>query len=301
MFDSFDLGAGMGGDYSLSDGAGAGGYDTSGLGEWADYSAGLPASDWSAQADNPLSVGGEGILAQTEPGYSTRGLGAWAGGGGGGGEAAPEKSVLGAVGKALGFLDSKGNFDLTDPKTIDKMIKLGLGGMGIYGSIKGNRDTKQQQRDFLQQQLLQQQKQTWTPQQAQWANSFFQTAAPNVAPRRAGEGGIQSIIPSRGYAEGGPIEGEEMMMEEAPSGALGLIEGPGDGQSDSIDAKVTRGEYILDADLVSAIGNGSNEAGAEILDKWKEFIRDHKRSASKEDIPPPTKDLNEYFPKGALE
>jgi hypothetical protein len=71
-----------------------------------------------------------------------------------------------------------------------------------------------------------------------------------------------------------------------------LLQGPGDGVSDSIPAvidqgmagggqpaKVARGEYIIDARTVAALGNGSTDAGAERLDKMrKNILRDDRKA-----------------------
>ena len=58
-----------------------------------------------------------------------------------------------------------------------------------------------------------------------------------------------------------------------------FLQGPGDGRSDSIDARVADGEYIVPADVVSAIGNGSSAAGARAIDsmvgKTRKTYRSH--------------------------
>ena len=51
--------------------------------------------------------------------------------------------------------------------------------------------------------------------------------------------------------------------------------GHGDGTSDDIDAKLSGGEYVMDAGTVAMLGNGSNEAGARALDKLRERVRQH--------------------------
>jgi len=76
------------------------------------------------------------------------------------------------------------------------------------------------------------------------------------------------------------------------------VHGPGDGQSDDIPAMLADGEYVIDADTVAQIGNGSTKAGAAALDKFRENIRAHKRSAPVHKIPPKTKALTSYL-KGA--
>lgn len=83
----------------------------------------------------------------------------------------------------------------------------------------------------------------------------------------------------------------------AGGGIGGLLNGPGDGVSDSIPAvidgnmagggqpaQVARGEYIMDARTVAALGNGSTDAGAERLDKMREnILRDDKKTGVGED------------------
>lgn len=51
--------------------------------------------------------------------------------------------------------------------------------------------------------------------------------------------------------------------------------GAGDGTSDDIDAKLSGGEYVMDAGTVSMLGNGSNEAGARALDQLRQRVRQH--------------------------
>jgi YD repeat-containing protein len=76
------------------------------------------------------------------------------------------------------------------------------------------------------------------------------------------------------------------------------VHGAGDGQSDDIPAMLADGEYVFDSEIVAQIGNGSTKAGAEALDRFRENIRAHKRSAPVNKIPPKTKALTSYL-KGA--
>jgi hypothetical protein len=73
------------------------------------------------------------------------------------------------------------------------------------------------------------------------------------------------------------------------------VNGTGDGQSDDIPAWLADGEYVMDAELVSMLGNGSNKAGAKVLDKFREEIRAHKRSAPLGKIPPKAKSPLNYL------
>jgi hypothetical protein len=96
-----------------------------------------------------------------------------------------------------------------------------------------------------------------------------------------------------GYAAGGGVEGHNPKFITGKTGYY--VRGEGDGQSDSIPAMLADGEYVFDADTVAALGNGSNEAGARVLDKMRENLRKHKRSAKHGEIPPPAKSPLAYM------
>jgi len=94
-----------------------------------------------------------------------------------------------------------------------------------------------------------------------------------------------------GKAEGGSIEGHN--PEFYSEGGLSSIEnryveGDGDGTSDSVPAMLANGEFVIPADVVSKIGNGSNEAGAGVLDQFLVEIRKHAHSNG-EKLPPESK------------
>jgi|TARA_R100001460_G_scaffold15516_1_gene34189 hypothetical protein len=91
---------------------------------------------------------------------------------------------------------------------------------------------------------------------------------------------------------------------DAKQGLPGLIEGEGDGMSDSIDAelvekrgsedgqkqplRVANNEYVIAADVVSDIGNGSTDAGADKLDKLMKEVRKARHGTDKQ---PPEKNM----------
>ena len=77
-----------------------------------------------------------------------------------------------------------------------------------------------------------------------------------------------------------------------------LVQGPGGGQDDNVHARLSPGEYIMDADAVSALGDGNNDAGAAKLDQMRENIRAHKRSAPPSKIPPKAKGALSYLNGG---
>lgn len=57
------------------------------------------------------------------------------------------------------------------------------------------------------------------------------------------------------------------------------VKGGGTGTSDSIPAVLSDGEYVIDAQTVSMLGDGSSDAGAAKLDKMRKEIRKHKGKA----------------------
>ena len=75
------------------------------------------------------------------------------------------------------------------------------------------------------------------------------------------------------------------------------VDHDGPGQEDDVSANLSGGEYVWDADTVSALGDGNNAAGAAALDAAREQIRAHKRSAPVTDIPPPALSPLDYLRK----
>ena len=91
-------------------------------------------------------------------------------------------------------------------------------------------------------------------------------------------------------------DGGNVHIPQFKTGTTGhFVEGAGDGQSDDIPAMLADGEYVFDADTVAALGNGSSKAGALQLDKMRQAIRKHKRSAPNDKIPPKAKSPLEYL------
>jgi len=108
------------------------------------------------------------------------------------------------------------------------------------------------------------------------------------------------VIPSdmlQGMAHGGlPMQMNQPMAEGRNDYRAGSrVTGAGDGQSDDIPAMLADGEYVFDADTVAQLGNGSTKAGSDLLDKFREELRSHKRSAPVNKIPPPSKSPLAYL------
>jgi len=81
----------------------------------------------------------------------------------------------------------------------------------------------------------------------------------------------------------------------------GLIDGPGDGMSDNVPGMIgdqqrvatSQGEYIIPADAVSGLGNGSTDAGAGALDGMVAGIREARTGT---DIQPEAIIPEEFMP-----
>ena len=76
----------------------------------------------------------------------------------------------------------------------------------------------------------------------------------------------------------------------AAGGNPRLLKGPGDGMSDNIPANIggrqparlADGEFVVPADVVSGLGNGSTEAGAKQLYKMLDKVRSARTGTKKQ-------------------
>lgn len=110
-----------------------------------------------------------------------------------------------------------------------------------------------------------------------------------------------------GYAQGNDArQGQYAQLNQstAPafaSGGLNMIaqrfaRGAGSGRADTIDAKLSDGEYVFDAETTALLGDGSSEEGARRLDQMRAAIRAHKGKAlSKGKISPDAKSPLAYL------
>lgn len=88
---------------------------------------------------------------------------------------------------------------------------------------------------------------------------------------RYGYGPEQSFY---GYVPQNPANTSKAYTGYAEGGFA--VQGPGDGREDKIPAMLSDGEYVIDAETVALLGNGSNRAGAKLLDKFRVNVRKHK-------------------------
>lgn len=103
-----------------------------------------------------------------------------------------------------------------------------------------------------------------------------------------------------GGASGGTVE--DFMMSSGR-----YLRGPGDGMSDSIEAyieggytgdegqpaKLARNEFVIPADVVADLGNGSSDAGAEALYEMMDRIRMARHDTKEQ---PPAVDIDKILP-----
>jgi len=104
-------------------------------------------------------------------------------------------------------------------------------------------------------------------------------------------------------AQGGLMSGGGVSSLGTYSDGGRLLKGPGDGMSDNIPAKIGKhqparladGEFVIPADVVSHLGNGSTDAGARVLYKMLDKIRKARTGNPKQgkQINP-----NKFIPKG---
>jgi len=89
-----------------------------------------------------------------------------------------------------------------------------------------------------------------------------------------------------GYARGG-------------SKSARYVDGPGSGRDDKIPALLSDGEYVIDAETLALLGDGSTKEGARRMDKFRANIRKHKgRALSRGRISPNAKSPDKYMGGG---
>jgi hypothetical protein len=96
---------------------------------------------------------------------------------------------------------------------------------------------------------------------------------------------------ARFFAEGGEVEHKPEFFSEGGLGSLEnrYVKGNGDGTSDDVPAMLANGEFVIPADVVSGLGNGSNDSGAKILDEFLATLRSHKQKHDAKHLPPDSK------------
>lgn len=97
-------------------------------------------------------------------------------------------------------------------------------------------------------------------------------------------------------ARGGPPAPMGALSQVAMQEPSRYVAGQGDGRDDKIPALLSDGEYVIDAETVAMLGNGSSKAGADALDTFRQNIRSHKGKAlAKGKFSPDAKPVVKYL------
>jgi hypothetical protein len=127
-------------------------------------------------------------------------------------------------------------------------------------------------------------------QQTAVANSPVLTG--NMSPLKQVMQPRQAVTPSHAI----PSMQAPQRIGMADGGDSRHVQGPGDGTSDSIPARLANGEYVMDAQTVSMLGNGDNGSGAKALDGFRAELRKHKGQAlAKGKMAPDAKQPMQYL------
>ena len=79
-----------------------------------------------------------------------------------------------------------------------------------------------------------------------------------------------------------------------------LAQGAGSGRDDTIDARLSDGEYVIDAETVALLGDGSTKEGARRLDQMRSDLRKQKaKKLAKGAFSSPAKSPLSYMRLGA--
>ena len=116
---------------------------------------------------------------------------------------------------------------------------------------------------------------SWGPTTQRSARAFYAKGGA-VKPNAGGLGGITIAIVDAGRKKG-------------------LIPGEESGQEDNVEAMLSPGEYVFDAETVSALGDGNTAAGAKKLDEMRKSVRKHKRGGALSEIAPKAKEAKAYL------
>lgn len=235
--------------------------------------------------DQLYSMGQEGLKSvfsdDTEPGSS------------GGTQGSQGPAGPGAIGSYKGAsylpggakIDSKGNVKLPDGKTVTPGGKVSSGKSlleTLMPLLLAALVTKRKGSGINTQPVLPK----LTAEQRQTPYTQMQQA-PGYRP---GQGGVRYFEPltyTQRMAGGGIIDLAKALAAKRREQRKGLLQGRGDGVSDSIPAtidgkrpaRLARGEYVVDARTVAELGNGSTDAGAERLDEMRKRVLQKRKKA----------------------
>jgi hypothetical protein len=140
---------------------------------------------------------------------------------------------------------------------------------------------------------------TYQPGQDTSERMYFNPSYSALPPYKAAQGGLTDLARIATGENVMPMGQEEKMAagggistlgDYAAGGSPRLLKGPGDGMSDNIPAmigtkqpaRLADGEFVVPADVVSHLGNGSTDAGAKQLYKMMDRIRAQRTGKKKQ-------------------
>ncbi len=124
-----------------------------------------------------------------------------------------------------------------------------------------------------------------------------------LPPQQLGQGLPQA---RGGYQHGGEFDFWSQNADvprAAPSVAASgrYVKGEGTGRSDDIPARLSDGEYVIDAESVALLGDGSGDAGAKQLDEMRRNLRMHKATNLKKGgFSHKAKQPHQYMARGGI-
>jgi len=128
-----------------------------------------------------------------------------------------------------------------------------------------------------------------------WAKKFGDTIDANEIQQL--RNAAQPELSKSGYATGGSIPASNELKGGLLPISAQMLEQmmSAGGQDDVVDIKAAPGEYIFDAEIVSALGDGNTAAGVRKLDQMRKNIREHKRGGALSQIAPKALPIDRYL------
>ena len=188
----------------------------------------------------------------------------------------------GSLENALKLLGALGSAGATAPKAPTGGAGIGTGGMG--GALPKYTITRQQLNPDIDYYTY------GTRPEAkffEYGTQLEKPIQPQLPPAKPpGEDVPMATGGLTGYAKGG-------------SNKSRYVAGPGSGREDKIPALLSDGEYVIDAETLALLGDGSTKEGARRMDDFRANIRKHKgRALSRGRISPNAKSPSKYMGGG---
>jgi hypothetical protein len=201
-----------------------------------------------------------------------------------GGTSSPSSSVIDTIKNGLGFGEKGSGLSLSKLAPLAMMASSLMGGQKIPAATAASMTPEQQ---------------------AYFNKSGYSWDWDAIGKAASQEGKSISDYVAQHWDEVGAgqkfkVDAAGPTVAAAHGGALGhisrLARGSGSGRDDTINARLSDGEYVIDAETVALLGDGSTDAGAKRLDEMRKQIRMQKgKSLSKGKFSPDAKSPLSYL------